>query len=48
MKLQEAYGDKVRIFVSHIPKSVRIEECTVEGKSVFLHDPKGKAAQAYD
>lgn len=46
-KLQGSYGDKVKIFASHIPQSVRMAESTAEGKSIFQHDPKGKAAQAY-
>jgi len=47
IKLREAYGSRVKIFDSHIPQSVRVAESTAEGKSIFRHDPKGKAAQAY-
>ena len=47
-KLREAYGERVRIFASHIPQSIRVAESTAEGKSIFRHDPRGKAAQAYE
>jgi len=47
MKLQDAYGGKIRIFESHIPQSVRMAETSAEGISIFAHDPKGKAAKAY-
>ena len=30
-----------------IPRSVRAAEISAEGKSIFLHDPKGKVAEAY-
>ncbi|MGL6201536.1 MAG: ParA family protein [Lachnospiraceae bacterium] len=47
IKLQDAYGGKIRIFESHIPQSVRMAETSAEGISIFAHDPKGKAAKAY-
>ena len=46
-KLQEAYGDKVKIFENYIPQSVRVAESAAEGISIFKHDPRGKAAKAY-
>ena len=30
-----------------IPRSVRAEEISAEGTSIFKHDPKGKVAEAY-
>ena len=45
--LTESYGSKIRIFGSHIPYSVRAAETSAAGKSIFLHDPKGKVALAY-
>lgn len=45
--LREAYGTNVRIFKNHIPLSVRVAEVSAEGKSIYKHDPKGKAAAAY-
>lgn len=31
-----------------IPRSVRAAETSAEGKSIFLHDPNGKVAKAYE
>lgn len=45
--LTESYGSKIRIFETHIPYSVRAAETSAAGKSIFLHDPKGKVATAY-
>ena len=45
--LREAYGDRIRVYESQIPFSVRAAEATAEGVSIFKHDPKGKVAQAY-
>ena len=33
--------------LSDIPRSVRAEEISAEGASIFKHDPKGKVADAY-
>jgi chromosome partitioning protein len=30
-----------------IPHSVRAAETSAEGRSIFVHDPKGKVAEAY-
>ena len=45
--VQNSYGHKVRVFKEFIPRSVRAEESTAEGVSVFEYDPKGKVALAY-
>lgn len=45
--LKDAYGSKVRIFSNVIPISVRAAEISAEGISIYKHDPKGKAALAY-
>ena len=45
--LCRTYGRKIRIFSTDIPHSVRAAETSAEGKSIYLHDPKGKVAQAY-
>ena len=45
--LRRTYGGKVRIFSTDIPHSVRAAETSAEGKSIYLHDPKGKVSQAY-
>lgn len=44
--LQDSYGEQLRIFDS-IPRSVRMEETSAEGKSIYRHEPKGKTAEAY-
>lgn len=46
--LHEVYGNQVKIFDQTIPKSVRAEETTAEGISIFQHDPKGRVAAAYE
>ena len=45
--LREAYGRNIKIFENHIPMSVRAQEASTQGISIFRHDPKGKIAQAY-
>jgi len=46
-QIREVYGDKVHIFDNCIPLSVRAAETSAEGKSIFLHDPKGIVAGGY-
>lgn len=45
--IRDTYGGHIKIFNSEIPRSVRAAEISAEGKSIFLHDPKGKVADAY-
>lgn len=45
--LEQNYGQDVRIFKNRIPMSVRAAEISAEGVSIYKHDPKGKAADAY-
>ncbi|NCE65658.1 ParA family protein [Pseudoflavonifractor sp. 524-17] len=45
--LRNAYGDKLRIFDSVIPRSIRAAEMSAEGRSIYLHDPAGKVSAAY-
>ena len=45
--LHNTYDGKIKIFKSIIPLSVRASEISAEGKSIYLHDPKGKVSQAY-
>lgn len=40
-------GSNLRVLNTEIPFSVRAAECSVEGKSIFAHDSKGKVAAAY-
>ncbi len=46
--LNEVYGEEIFIFPQPIPSSIRVVEASAEGSSIFLHDPKGKVAKAYD
>lgn len=45
--IREQYGKKIRVYETEIPRSVRAAEISAEGKSIYLHDPKGKVADAY-
>jgi len=40
-------GSRLRVLNTEIPFSVRAAECSVEGKSIFAHDSRGKVAAAY-
>lgn len=46
-RVRENYGQIIPVFENYIPLSVRVAEASAEGKSIFVHDPKGKAAEAY-
>lgn len=46
--LQEAYGNRVKIFTNHVPVSVRAAEISAEGTSIYSHAPGGKVAMAYE
>lgn len=45
--LHSAYDEKLRIFESIIPLSIRAAETSAEGRSIYLHDPAGKVSAAY-
>lgn len=45
--VHENYGSRIPVFEKYIPLSVRAAETAAEGKSIFVHDPKGKVAAAY-
>ena len=45
--LRTNYGDKLKVFDSIIPMSIRAAETSAEGKSIYLHDPAGKVSAAY-
>lgn len=46
-QIREVYGNNIHIFENCIPMSVRAAETTAEGKSIYLHDPKGIVAEGY-
>ncbi len=46
-QIRKVYGNNIHIFKNCIPMSVRAAETTAEGKSIYLHDPKGIVAEGY-
>ena len=46
-QVYEAYSNSVHVFDTEIPMSVRAAEISAEGSSLYVYDPKGKAACAY-
>ena len=45
--LEECYSGALTVFETCIPSSVKASETSAVGKSVYLHDPKGKVSAAY-
>lgn len=45
--LQKMYGDKINIFKTQIPRSIRAAEMPARGVSIYVHEPEGKVAAAY-
>ncbi len=41
-------GGMLRVFDTEIPFSVRAAETSIEGRSIFAHDGRGKVAAAYE
>lgn len=46
--VQEAYGDRMRIFEDSIPRSESIAETASEGVSIFGYDASSKGAKSYE
>ena len=46
--LRTDVGQKIRVFETEIPHSVRAAECSLTGESIFSHDRNGKVAEAYE
>ena len=46
-ELRTGVGQRLRIFDTVIPRSIRAVEATRAGESIFAYDPSGKVAQAY-
>ena len=42
--VKSAYGQKIKVFDTEIPHSIRAVEATAEGKSIFAYDKSGKDA----
>jgi chromosome partitioning protein len=45
--LRRDYGDKLCVFKTEIPLSIRAAETSAQGKSLYAFDPNGIAAKAY-
>lgn len=45
--VRENCGDHLPVLRSAIPATVRLAEVSTADKSIFLHEPRGKAAEAY-
>jgi chromosome partitioning protein len=46
--VKSAYGQKIKVFESEIPHSIRTVEATAEDKSIYAYDKSGKVAAAYE
>ncbi|WP_026653329.1 ParA family protein [Butyrivibrio proteoclasticus] len=46
-QIYEAYSSTINVFETEIPLSVRAAEISASGSSLYVYDPKGKAASAY-
>ena len=45
--VRENCGRQMPVFWTVIPATVRLAEVSTADKSIFKHDPRGKAAEAY-
>ena len=45
--LRAHYGERIKVFGTEIPFSVRAAETSGRGKSIYAHDKNGKVAAAY-
>ena len=46
-QIYDVYSSSVNVFPIEIPLSVRVAEISATGSSLYVYDPKGKAAFAY-
>ena len=44
---RRAFGDKIRVFDTLIPSSVRFKEAPAAGKSILTYAPRSEGANAY-
>ncbi len=47
LMVYDTYSSSIKVFETEIPLSVRAAETSVEGRSIYSYDPKGKVAFAY-
>ena len=45
--VSEAYGQQIKVFTTHIPRSTAVDVANKEYRSVLEHNGSGKAARAY-
>ena len=45
--VKSSFGKQLPVFDTVIPATVRLAEISMADKSIFIHDPKGRAADAY-
>ncbi len=45
--IKEDFGKRLPVMETMIPLTVRLAEVSAAGKSIFKHDPRGRAAAAY-
>lgn len=45
--LNKSYGEEINIYQNYIPRSVRAEEAPSYGQSIYVHDARGRVADAY-
>ena len=46
--LEKYYGDKIKIFETNIPNTIKVGEANYSSSSIFEYDAKSKAAAAYE
>ena len=46
--LRGQYGEKIKVFDTEIPQSIKAVETSAEGKSIYSFDKNGKVAKAYE
>ena len=46
--LEKYYGDKIKIFETNIPNTIKVGEANYSSSSIFEYDAKSKAAVAYE
>ena len=46
--LRSGVGQRIKVFETEIPHSVRAAECSLVGESIFSYDRNGKVAAAYE
>ena len=45
--IESSYGDKVKVFNTNIPSTVKVGEANYSSLAVMEHDPNGRASKAY-